>query len=57
MIIKNIWVKQFIWQLAELENMIKPGAYKGKEHATTIYTWVPSKYEFKPGQFPYKESA
>ena len=33
------------------------GAYEGKEHATTIYTWVPSKYEFKPAQLPYKESA
>ena len=37
--------------------MILTGAYEGKECAVIIYTWVPSKYEFKPAQLPYKESA
>ena len=27
---------------------IIPGAHEGKERATTMYTWVPSKYKFEP---------
>ena len=42
-------------------SLVVPGAYEppkaAKEHAITMYTWVPSKYKFKPARFPHKGSA
>ena len=48
------------WQMLSGRECSISGAYElpkvAKEHATTMYTWVPSKYKFEPAPFPYKES-